>query len=273
MKPIIAHVIGEHLQSFNSVAGQGPTWADPQRVTGLVLQGLTREQSWNQYFTEYYSTNQKVLVLPIEGPLSRAGYYTPGYEWLAALLNSAAQDDRYVGAVLKTNTGGGTADGAPILAAAVENFPKPILNWTNYCASAGVLVTAHADEQWMEDSSTSQMGSVGTILFYQNYAESLKQQGIKWEIIRAQKSPDKARINPLEELTTEARAELQAMVDAAQKEFEGIVKRGRMGKVKSEALTGKMFGPKDAIAVGLADRTGSLAQAINRVATLAKGTK
>lgn len=270
MQPIIAHIEHSYIPALMSLATQQPTWSDPLRVAGLVLQGLTREQSWNQYFTEVYSPNQKVLVLPIQGPLSRGGYYTPGYEFLASLLNSAAQDERYAGVVLKTNTGGGAADGAPILAQAVENFPKPIVNWTNFCASAGVLVTCQADETWLEDSSTAQMGSIGTIMYYQNIAESLKQQGIDWEIIRAKKSPDKARVNALEELTDEGRAELQAAVDAAQREFEGIVKRGRQGKVKSEALTGKMFFAKKAIEVGLADRTGTLTQAVNRVLALAQ---
>lgn len=226
---------------------------------------------YNEYFTSQYSTDPKVLVLPIQGELTRNSYWTFGYEFLAKQLRSAATDDQYMGAVLKLNTPGGSADGCPVLAEAVAQFPKPILSWTNYCASAGVFAASGSDEIWMEDSATARFGSIGTLLIYENWVKYLEKEGIAMTIFRADGSPDKALVNAYEELPEQGKQEIMAMVNAARKEFVGYVKRGR-SSVSSEALTGKMYGPRDAIRLGLVDKTGTLDGAVKRVLQLAKAS-
>jgi ClpP class serine protease len=140
---------------------------------------------------------------------------------------------------------------------------------TAYCASAGYYVASQSDEIHMEDQAASSIGSIGTLLIYENWTKHLEQQGIAMEIMRASKSQDKGLVNWIEELPDAARAELQALLDACQAEFEGAVKRGRSGKINSEdVFTGKMYSTSQAIKLGLADRKGNLQTAIQRVLQL-----
>lgn len=254
-------------------AGKAP--AKVQRPASLEakIKASGFVKAYNDWFTEVHSIDKSVLVLPIEGEMSRGGsWWGFGNDFLIRQLNAAATDPDYKGAVLKANTPGGTADSTPAFADAVANFAKvkPIVTHTAYCASAGYYVASQSHEIIMEDQAASQVGSIGTLLIYENYAENLKQEGISIEIMRAKGSEDKARVNWIEELTPEARAGLQALLDACQKEFAGAVKRGRAGKITSnEALTGKMYGVKEALKLGLVDATGDLQAAVKRVLTLA----
>jgi protease-4 len=244
----------------------------PKHLQTKVANGaFDVRKAWNEYFTACYSTDPKVLVLPVMGELSRDSYWSWGYDFLTRQLASAAADEQYVGAVLKANTPGGTADGCSLFADAIAEFPKPILGWTNYCASAGYFALSQTDEIWLEDSVTTQIGSIGTLCVYENYVGWMEKQGIKVEIIRADGSQDKARVNPYEELSEEGRAEIMALLNACRREFVGYVKRGRAGVLNTnDVLTGKMYNAKDALKFGLADQRGSLAQAVRKVVSLAK---
>lgn len=230
-------------------------------------------KAWNEYLTKYYSPEPNVLVLPVQGAMSRSSYWGFGNEFFIRQLQAAAQDADYKGVVLSMDSPGGTADSTPAFAQAVAEFKKvkPIVTSTAYCASAAYYVASQSSEIQIEDQAASSMGSIGTLLIYENYTKYLEQQGISMEIMRAKGSEDKARVNWIEELTPESRADLQSMLDACQKEFAGAVKRGRAGKITSdEVFTGKMYGANDAIKLGLADRKGNLATAVKRVLELSK---
>lgn len=229
-------------------------------------------KAYNDFFTAAYSTDKSVLVIPVQGEMSRNSYWGYGNEFLMRQLKAAMADPDYKGTVLKMNTPGGTADSTPAFAQAVADFKKvkPIVTQTAYCASAGYYVASQCDEIIIESQAASSIGSIGTLMIYENYTENLKQQGISMEILRAIGSEDKARVNWIEELTPEARAGLQVVLNACQKEFAGTVKRGRAGKISNEVLTGKMYGADAALGNGLADAKGDLAFAVKRVLELSK---
>jgi len=229
-------------------------------------------KAYNDYLTQVYSSDKSVLVLPVHGEMSRDSYWNYGNDFFIRQLNAAAKDGDYKGAVLNMNTPGGTADSTPAFAEAVYNFKKvkPIVTQTAYCMSAGYYVASQGNEIIIEDQAASSIGSIGTLLILENYAKNLEQQGISMEIMRASDSQDKARVNWIEEITPEAKAGLQRMLDACQKEFAGAVKRGRSGKVTAAAMTGKTFNATDALKEGLADSKGDLAYAVRRVLELSK---
>ncbi|WP_159102690.1 S49 family peptidase [Flectobacillus major] len=226
----------------------------------------------NNYYTNLYSASSDILVLPIVGEMSRYSYWSLGMEELAKLLDVARADDKYKGAVLKISTPGGTADGCSMLADAVTNFrkSKPVVTSTNRCLSAGYFIASQGDEIVVEDSAMSSVGSISSLFIYENYSRQLQMQGVDVEMIRAQGGENKAKINPYEPLTEETRGYLQAQTNAARKEFVGYVKRGRVGKIKSEdVFSGNVYGAKDAITLGLADRIGDFNSAIKRCQQLA----
>lgn len=243
----------------------------------LKAQAAGLAKAYNDYFTWRYSTQKNVLVLPIMGEMTAySTWWGYGADFYEQALLSAAQDDDYVGATLWIDSGGGMADGCAKLAGAIGEFRKvkPIVSQFSYCASAAYYGASQCTEAWIEDQAPSMVGSIGTLGVLTSYAKYMEKEGIDVKIKRATKSYDKASLNPYEELPDDdspAMKEYQAMLDACQKEFEGAVKRGRAGVLKSdEVFTGKMYGANEALRLGLVDKKGSLMQAIKRVVQLSK---
>ncbi|MEA5259450.1 S49 family peptidase [Arcicella aquatica] len=240
-------------------------------VLGGAKNMLTADDAkwYNQYFTKKLSNNPNVLVLPIFGEMGRSSN-----ELIADLLASAKKDDAYRASVLKINTPGGTADSCSLLADAVNEFrkAKPLLVQTAKCYSAGYFVASQADEIWLENDSSTGIGSISSLIFYENHQRELEQQGISLEIFRAKGGERKALINMYEPLTEETRAILQNQVNMARQEFVGYVKRGRVGKIKNEEVfKGDTYNIKQGLELGLADKVGSLSDAIKRSLQLSKG--
>ncbi|WP_171044926.1 S49 family peptidase [Spirosoma lacussanchae] len=222
-----------------------------------------------QYVVNAY-TVEGVCVIPVMGTLTRYGLCSWGYEDLAGLLAVADGQESVKAVVLRIDSPGGAVDGVKVLADAVRAVKKPVVVWTNFCASAAYFVASQAREIWVEEQTLYAVGSIGTLMVYTDQSEALKKAGLKVEIMRASESTDKSRMNGTEPLPDETRAEIQGILDASQKEFAGYVRRGRAGLLTSdEWKTAKMYGVRDAIRIGLADQKGTLRQAIQRAAQLA----
>lgn len=205
-----------------------------------------------------------VAVIPINGTMSRNGFCGMGNEFLISLLSEAAGEPAVKAVVISGNTPGGTVDSIEILANATRAFPKPIVGYVNgSVASAGVLEFTQMDHIMMENSQSSEFGSIGVLMVYIDQSEALQKAGLKVTIFRADESVDKAAINGIEPLTPELLAEIQASLNNAMTLFKGYVKSGRAGKLTSEdVFSGKMYNKKDALKYGLVDSAGTLADAI-----------
>lgn len=230
------------------------------------------QHDWYLYDLKYYRKQGggDVAVIPISGTMSRNGFCGYGNEYITKLIEVASKDSETKGVVLKINTPGGTVDSTEMLADAVKNFAKPIVAWTPYCGSAGVFVASQCDEIVIEDSVTSEFGSIGVLMVYVDQSKFLEKQGYDVKIFRADGSEDKALLNGIEPLTDALKAEIQANLNACRKAFLGYVKRGRAGKLQSdEVFSGKMYKKKEAISLGLVDQIGTLSDAIKRARKLA----
>ncbi|MCE7061260.1 S49 family peptidase [Dyadobacter sp. CY343] len=205
-----------------------------------------------------------VAVIPLEGTMSRYGYCGMGNEFLTDVINEAATEPAVKAIVIKGNTPGGTVDSVEMLADAIKKFPKPSVGYVNgMVASAGVFAMSQADQIVMENSISSEIGSIGVLMVHIDQTAALEKAGLKVTIFRASDSVDKARINGVEKLSDDLVDEIQLSLDQAMTTFKGYVKRGRAGKLTSEEIfTGKMYGKAKAQSHGLVDRTGSLADAI-----------
>lgn len=207
----------------------------------------------------------ETAVIKLSDTMSRYGFCgNGGNEKLIRILQKAEADSQVKTIVLDVDSPGGTVDSTQELADAYKSLSKPKVTFVrSMMASAALLVGVGGDEVVMNSEITTAVGSIGVLRYHVNAAAMFEKQGIVPKIYRATKSVDKARINELEELTDELKAEIMQSLDEAQKMFEGYVKRGRVGKLTSEEIfTGKMYKRKDALNLGLADRVGGLADAI-----------
>ena len=236
----------------------------------------TPEGYWSKALS--IGKNKDVVTIPVYGTMSRYYSYDNAFSntFMIRMLDYIRQDENKKGVVLDFNTNGGTVDSTDEFAAAVAAFrqEKPIVASVKTAYSAGYWVASQTNEIQILPSPVAGVGSIGTIYFYVNQAKALEKAGLEVEIFRSTGSQDKARINSIEPLTEEARAEIQALIDECNKLFKGGVRAGRGAKIQSDdVFTGKAYGYRDGIKQGLADRTGSLQTAYDQVISLSKQYK
>ncbi|PMD97395.1 hypothetical protein BWI97_07130 [Siphonobacter sp. BAB-5405] len=215
----------------------------------------------------------KVAVIPIEGSMSRNGYCNIGNEQLARIIALAKNEPSIHAAVLRPYSPGGTVDSTRMLAESIIDFQKakPMISQTPFCCSAAYYVASQTQEFWLEDQTETRIGSIGVLAVYLDESKALEKEGLNVQIIRADGSEQKNRVNGIEPLTPELISTMKAEMTEARNEFVGFVRRGRAGKITSdEAFNGAVFKNKKSLELGLADRVGSLSQAITRALQLAK---
>jgi signal peptide peptidase SppA len=214
----------------------------------------------------------KVAVVPVYGPLmprSMRGWSgtIPGMDAIRASLRQAANDSDVAAIVLDIDSPGGTVAGTMETANEVKAAAsqKPVIAVANsLAASAAYWIGSQATEFVMAPSAD--VGSIGAMIMHQDVSGMLEQWGIKMTMIRSEVSPVKNEAHPFGPLTDEARAFLQKRADDAGVEFIKAVASGRrvsQAKVKEEFGQGRVFGAREAVSRGMADRVATFDEVIS----------
>lgn len=215
-----------------------------------------------------------VAIIPVIGTMTQRGGISGTSRSTAAIadeVRAAALDPAVRAIVMEFDTPGGEVFGVPeaweeIRAAAQA---KPVVAHANsFAASAGYYLFSAACEGWVAPSG--QVGSVGVYMLHVDRSRQLENQGVKFTYIKAGRH--KAEGNQQTPLSPEAKEALQLHVNRYYDTFVGHVAQGR--GVTPEAVRGgfgegRMVLAQDAVAQRMADRIGTLAQAIERARELA----
>lgn len=219
-----------------------------------------------------------VAVLPVFGVIAHrmdqfmAMSGGTSTERLAADFRAMLADDSVGAIMLEFDTPGGTVDGVPELAAEIfkARGQKPIIAHVNtMAASAGYFLASQADEIVM--SPSSEVGSIGVYAMHEDWSKALDEEGVKVTFITA--GEGKVAGNPYEPLSEDARADIQKRVDEVYGDFVAAVSKGR--EVAKSDITkvwqAKMYGAKEAVKLGMADRVGTLEDTIARLMGKSRG--
>ena len=220
------------------------------------------------------TSGSKVAVIPVQGTVQkRGGYCSLGTKDLVAQVNAANRDPEIAAIVLDVDSPGGQVDGTEELAQAVALSSKPVVAYIDGLgASAAYWIASQASSIFINSASTGYAGSLGVLCMSINQSAFLEKQGVKVEILRSSRAVDKARLNPVEPLSDDVRAAVQADLDQIGETFISAVEKGRAGKLstKEDVFTGKVYRGSDALKYGLVDKVGSLQDAVNEAARLAQ---
>ncbi len=221
-----------------------------------------------------YRVQDRVALIDVYGTLVNKGAYVgassglTSYEGLRFQLAKASQD-RDVGAIcLIIDSPGGEAGGMQAVADAVRaaRETKPVHAVVDdMCCSAAYGIASGANAIWT--SQTSIVGSIGVVLVHMDHSGELQMAGIRPTIIKA--GAKKASGNSLQPLDPAAKAELKQLVAAHYAAFLQTVSAGRWAKLSAKAAReteAAVFVGADAIARGLADRIGTVEQAVEFLA-------
>ena len=211
-----------------------------------------------------------VAVLPVHGPISqRATFFTVLFggsttEGISAQMKALVYDPTVKAIVLDINSPGGSVSGVLELGEEIRAMrgSKPIVAVANsLAASAAYWIASQADE--IAVTPSGEVGSVGVFSLHLDLSQRMQQLGIKPTYI--QFGENKTLGNAFEPLGDKAREELQSRVDAYGHDFVQAVAIGR-GVTRMKVLDvygqGLVFGAKDAVERGMADRVATLSEVL-----------
>jgi signal peptide peptidase SppA len=218
-----------------------------------------------------------VAVIPIIGTMTQRGDVIGSAETRSSAaaaeeVLAAAADPKVDAVVIEIDSPGGEVYGVPELWQAIRRSAavKPVVVSINSVGASAALYAASAGtEVWITPSG--EMGSLGVYALHVDVSKALDDMGEKPEFIVADDSPFKVEGNPYEPLSDDARAQLKKSVNRYMQMFVRDVARGRgvsVDYVRQNFGQGRMLGPQDAMAVKMADKVGTLEQAVARAAQL-----
>jgi signal peptide peptidase SppA len=212
-----------------------------------------------------------IAVLPLYGIISQrmnmlmemsGGTST---EMFAKMFQQMVNDPNVGAIVLDVDSPGGSVFGVEELAAQISKArsQKRIIAVANsLMASAAYWIGTAADEVWVTPGGI--VGSVGVYSMHVDYSKQNEMMGVKPTYIYAGKY--KVEGNPDEPLTDEAKAEEQRLVDSYYEAFTKAVAKQRgvsVAKARGPDFgQGRLFRAQEAVAAGMADRVGTLDDAL-----------
>jgi signal peptide peptidase SppA len=214
-----------------------------------------------------------VAVIGVYGVLTQRGEFTDMSEpttsmsRLATAVNAAAADSSIAAIVLDVDSPGGSVYGVTELADAIYQArqAKPIAAVANsLAASAAYWCACQAGELYAAPGA--EVGSIGCYTMHADVSEAMKQRGISVELISAGKY--KTEASSYAPLSDDARAHVQAGVDAYYDAFVRAVARGRGASLKAvrEGMgQGRVLQSAQAQAENMIDGVATLSQVIGKM--------
>ncbi len=210
-------------------------------------------------------------IIPVRGVLARYADQINGTcqdtgrsaESLQKDLLEAAADASITRIILAIDSPGGTVAGTAETADVIRQISasgKPVIAFVDgMAASAAYWLASQADEIVM-GSATTQVGSIGVITAHVDATRAQERGGYRVQVFRT--SPLKAPGAAGESLSKEQAASIDREMSDLHAVFADAVAAGRGLTVEQLAAvtTGEMWTPKDALALGLADRVATLAE-------------
>ncbi len=209
-------------------------------------------------------------IIPVYGTMLKFGTMCNyGTSEIASVIREAADSENISSLVLDMDSGGGSVDAiAPLLDAVnyAQGKQKAVVAFCDLCASAAYYVACSCNEIIAGNEVSSELGSIGVMISFMDYTKYYEDKGIKQHTIYSNLSDYKNL--PFEAAKKgDYKAIREEELDPLARDFQEAVKRSRGEKLKLETeglLKGRMFYAKEAIRVGLADRIGTIEQAISR---------
>lgn len=208
-----------------------------------------------------YSRHGNVAVVDISGPLTNSDsiwnslFGIKSYNDIRNGLIEAASDPEVKEIVMNIDSPGGSPAGLPDVSSLIQKISAaiPVTAYSaGHMTSAAYWLGSAADKVYAGPTAT--VGSIGVITTHFDVTKNLEKEGVTPTVIRA--GDKKALGGPYEELSKEARAEIQGQLDHLHDVFIGKVADHRgmsFGDVKKNLADGSTFIGEQAVSIGLAD--------------------
>jgi len=218
----------------------------------------------------------KIAVIYAEGDIvdGEGDQQTIGGENFRALIRKARLDENVKAIVLRVNSGGGSALASEIIwremQMARQEDKKPVVaSFGDVAASGGYYIGCGADSIFAHPNTIT--GSIGVFGIIPNMEGFFKNKlGITFDGVSTAPYADAG--STLKPLGTKEQQLIQSMIERIYAQFKQKVAEGRKRDTAyiETIAQGRVWSGEDALRIGLIDRLGSLQDAINCAARMAK---
>ncbi|MCE5306767.1 MAG: S49 family peptidase [Acidobacteriales bacterium] len=214
-----------------------------------------------------YVNAEGIAIIDISGVLVNQawdGWSTSGYGRIATDVQAALDDSAIDGILLRVNSPGGEVTNAFETADAIVAAGKQKTVWASVdpmAYSAGYLLASSASRIFVAPKSGG-VGSIGVYTVHLDMSEMLKMMGVKATFIEVPKG--KSDGHPYKPLSADAKAEMGETIKyLSGMFFQHVADRRGMNADDIRNMQARTFdGGRASIDVGLADRIGSLGNAL-----------
>lgn len=220
----------------------------------------------------------KILLIDINGPIDDEAPFADqlfGVEPLGMVarmrevLDRAREDEEVQGLLLRIDSPGGTATASEQIYTEILRFKQerkvPVLaQLLSMATSGGYYIAMAADAVIAHPTAVT--GSIGVVYSSVSFAGLMDKLGIENQTIKAGEYKDMG--SPLGRLSSDERAQLQAIVDDLHLRFRTIVERGRPDLTPArvrELADGRIYSAPQAVENGLVDRLGTLHDSVREL--------
>ncbi len=250
---------------------------DFKKRTGIGKNDKLNLISLNKYeeAVDYKTTGKdRIAVIYAEGTIvdGNGTNENIGGDRFRKIIRKARMDKAVKAIVLRINSGGGSALASENIwrELSLAKRDKPVVvSFGDVAASGGYYIGCAADSIFTSPNTIT--GSIGVFSLVPNMQSFFKSKlGVTFDGVKTAEYADAGAI--YRPLTDTEKAFMQKMVDRIYIQFKQRVAQGRkkdMAYIDSIAQ-GRVWSGTDAIRVGLADKAGSMQDAVNCAARLAK---
>ncbi|CAA0157481.1 S49 family peptidase [Tenacibaculum maritimum] len=247
---ILSFAMGLKLNSFKS-----DKEIDFEMVQNVQLQQESAQAQGSTSFP---------VVLNVIGPIVKYSSWNYwGTQSILKLVQHLQNDERVSAIVFNIDSGGGMVSGTAELCGVIKQLSVPTVAFTNgYMCSAAYDIASACDKR-VAHPNADLIGSIGTMLSYQDFSAMFEKWGAKfYEIYAPQSSEKNAEFRALLE---DNEAPYKARLEYLAQDFIDRISEnlGENLKDDGKVLKGKTYTPKQALDIGLIDELATLNDVIN----------
>lgn len=210
--------------------------------------------------------NKYPVVIEILGPIVKySDWWYTGTQTILNMLKSIEANENISGVIFKIDSGGGLAYGTPELANFIFNMEKPTIGYTNGLACSAALWIMAACKIRIANPYANWIGSIGTFLSFQDFAQLFEKYGAKIYEIYAPASSEKN--NDWRELmANDNQKPYEESLTITNDLFINDIQTfyGDSLKDDDHVFKGKVYTPKEAKKIGLIDEIGPIESAYSK---------
>lgn len=209
--------------------------------------------------------DQFPVVFNITGPIVKySDWYYIGTQTMMRWLSFIDADPRISGVVFNIDSGGGMVSGTAEFADFIKKMQKPTISWTNdYQCSAAEWI-ASACKYKMAGPHASDIGSIGTLIGFQDFSALYEKYGATIYEIYAPESTEKNK--DFRELLKGNNGPMEAELSKITQKFIRNIQENYNGLIQDDGLVykGKTYDAEEALKIGLVQEIGSLEDALSK---------